>query len=149
MVTGPNLSCGTRCAAPDTPIATPSGEQPIATLRPGDLVFSMHRGRLQAVPIVRTIRTPAAHHQVVRVTLETGRVLHISPGHPTAEGGTFADLRAGARLGERHVVATTLVAYPHAFTYDILPDSDSGTYAAAGALIGSTLAQPDVSSFGQ
>ena len=141
-VDGQNIACGTRCAAPDTPIATPSGEQPIATLRPGDLVFSMHRGRLVAVPIVRTTRTPAAHHHVVRVMLETGRVLLISPGHPTAEGGMFAELRAGARLGERRVVAAALVPYPHAFTYDILPDSDSGTYVAADALVGSTLAAP-------
>ncbi len=142
MVDGQNLSCGTRCAAPDTPIATPSGEQPISTLRPGDLVFSMHRGRLVAVPIVGASRTPAAHHHVVRVTLETGRVLMISPGHPTAEGGTFAELRAGAPLGERRVAAAVLVPYPHPFTYDILPDSDSRTYVAAGALIGSTLAAP-------
>ena len=76
------------------------------------------------------------------MTLETGRVLLISPGHPTAEGGMFAELRAGARLGERRVVAAALVPYPHAFTYDILPDSDSGTYVAAGALVGSTLAAP-------
>jgi hypothetical protein len=137
-----NIICGTRCAAPDTPIATPSGEQPVAALRPGDLVFSMHRGRLLAVPIVRTTRTPAARHQVVRVTLETGRVLHISPGHPTADGGSFAELRVGAPLGERRVVALELVPYPHPFTYDILPASDSGSYLAAGALVGSTLAQP-------
>jgi hypothetical protein len=141
-VTGRNITCGTRCAAPDTAIATPSGEQPIATLRPGDLVFSMHRGRLVAVPIVRTTRTPAVRHHVVRVTLETGRVLLISPGHPTAGGGTFGELRVGARLGERRVVAAEIVPYPHPFTYDILPGSDSGTYLAAGALVGSTLAPP-------
>jgi hypothetical protein len=38
------------------------------------------------------------------------------------------------------VTTAVLVPYPDAFTYDILPDSDSGTYLAAGALIGSTLA---------
>ena len=138
-----------RCAAPDTPISTPSGEQPIATLRPGDLVYSMHRGRLLALPVVRTTRTPAPRHQVVRVTLETGRVLHISPGHPTADGGTFAGLRAGAQLGERRVVAVEIVPYLHAFTYDVLPNSDTGTYLAAGALVGSTLAQATASSVSQ
>jgi hypothetical protein len=69
-------------------------------------------------------------------------VLHISPGHPTAGGGTFGELRVGARLGARRVIAADLVPYPHAFTYDILPASDSGTYLAAGALVGSTLAPP-------
>jgi hypothetical protein len=145
-VTGRNITCGSRCAAPDTPISTPSGEQPIATLRPGDLVYSMHRGRLLALPVVRTTRTPATRHQVVRVRLDTGRVLHISPGHPTADGGTFADLRAGAQLGERRVVAVEIVPYLHAFTYDVLPNSDTGTYLAAGALVGSTLAQATASS---
>jgi hypothetical protein len=145
-VTGRNITCGSRCAAPDTPISTPSGEQPIATLRPGDLVYSMHRGRLLALPVVRTTRTPATRHQVVRVRLDTGRVLHISPGHPTADGGTFAGLRAGAQLGERRVVAVEIVPYLHAFTYDVLPNSDTGTYLAAGALVGSTLAQATASS---
>lgn len=30
--------------------------------------------------------------------------------------------------------------YRHAFTYDILPASDTGAYFAGGALVGSTLA---------
>jgi hypothetical protein len=141
-VTGSNITCGSRCAAPDTPIATPSGEQPIATLRPGDLVYSLHAGRLAVVPIVGTNRTRVEHHRVVRVTLDTGRVLQISAGHPTADGSTFADLGAGARLGARRVAAVEQVPYAHAFTYDILPGSDTGTYLAAGALVGSTLAAP-------
>jgi hypothetical protein len=32
-----------------------------------------------------------------------------------------------------------VIPYEHAFTYDILPASETGTYYAAGALIGSTL----------
>jgi hypothetical protein len=35
--------------------------------------------------------------------------------------------------------SATLVQYGHDATYDILPDSDSGTYFAGGVLIGSTL----------
>ena len=31
------------------------------------------------------------------------------------------------------------IPYRHAFTYDILRDSDSGTYVAGGAVIGTTL----------
>ena len=34
------------------------------------------------------------------------------------------------------------IAYDQPFTYDILPDSDSGAYFAASVLIGSTLAAP-------
>jgi hypothetical protein len=139
MVSGRNITCGTRCAGPDTPIATPAGEQPIAALRPGDLVYSINGGRLAVVPIIATQRMRADHHRVVRVTLESGRVLQISPGHPTADGATFADLRPGMALGDLRVAAAEVISYPFAFTYDILPASDTGTYLAAGALIGSTM----------
>jgi hypothetical protein len=128
-----------RCAAPDTPIATPSGERPIAELRVGDLVYSRDRGRIRAVPIARVQRTAVSAHQMMRVELEGGRVLQISPGHPTADGRTFGELRGGDWLGGRAVTSVSVVSYGQPFTYDILPDSDSGTYLASGALIGSTL----------
>lgn len=133
-----------KCASPSTPIATPSGERPISEIQVGDQVFSMHQGSLQAVPVRRTHRTRVFGHQVVRVELRGGGVLEISGGHPTAEGGTFADLRPGGRLGKLEVGAVKVVPYLHPYTYDILPDSDTGTYVAGGALIGSTLrpAQP-------
>jgi hypothetical protein len=37
------------------------------------------------------------------------------------------------------VARVSTVPYEHPFTYDILPGSESGTYFASGALIGSTL----------
>jgi hypothetical protein len=133
------LVCGGRCAAPETPIATPSGERAIASLQRGDLVFSLDRGRPAVVPLLATSRTPVANHHVVRVTLETGAILEMSPGHPTADGRTFADLRAGTRLGGLGVVAARVVAYARSHTYDILPASDSGAYLAAGAWVGTTM----------
>jgi hypothetical protein len=76
---------------------------------------------------------------VVRVTSTDGRVLEISPGHPTADGRTFGDLRAGTRLDGAVITSAQVVPYRHAYTYDILPMSQSGDYFAAGMLIGSTL----------
>jgi hypothetical protein len=131
------------CASPDTPIATPSGERRIADLGVGDLVYSADDGMLRAVPIAAVHQTPVSDHRVVRVELETGRVLEISPGHPTADGRWFGDLRPGDRLDGVLVVSAELVPYVHAFTYDILPSSDTGTYVAGGALIGSTLSPAD------
>jgi len=136
----PAPCCSCRCAAPDTPIATPTGERRIAELVAGDLVMSRDRGQLVAVPILRTNRVPAANHHVVELVLENGARLRISEGHPTADGRTFADLRPGDHLGDARVVALRSISYPYAFTYDILPASDSRTYVAGGALIGSTLA---------
>jgi hypothetical protein len=76
----------------------------------------------------------------MRVLLNTGAVLEISPGHPTADGRTFADLSAGTQLDGQHtVLSAELVRYQYNATYDVLPGSSTGTYFAAGALIGSTL----------
>ncbi|MBN2192013.1 MAG: hypothetical protein JW751_04295 [Polyangiaceae bacterium] len=130
------------CASPDTPIATPTGERPIASLSVGDIVFSVDRGEVVAVPLRKVSRARARlGHQVVRVVLATGSVLEVSGPHPTADGRTFGELRAGGQLGGVEMVDVEMVPYRHAFTYDILPASDSGTYFAGGALIGSTIAE--------
>ncbi len=128
------------CASPDTPIATPQGNRPIASLRVGDLVYSIDRGAMRAVPILRTNRTPVSGHHVLRVTLSGGSSLEISAGHPTSDGRSFRDLRAGGFLDGVPITAIEEIAYQHDATYDILPDSDTGTYFAGGVLIGSTLA---------
>ena len=129
------------CASPDTMIATPNGERPIADLAAGDLVYSAERGALVAVPLAAVHRTwVGGDHRMVRVALETGRVLEISPGHPTADGRFFSDLRAGELLDGARVVSVELVPYGHDYTYDVLPASETATYVAGGVLIGSTLA---------
>ena len=128
------------CNSPDTPIATPSGNRSIAELGEGDLVYSLHQGAMRAVPIRKAHRVPAPNHVVVRATLASGAVLEISPKHPTADGRSFDDLRAGDHLDGVFVVAVERVPYQHSHTYDILPDSDSGTYFAGGVLIASTVA---------
>jgi hypothetical protein len=127
------------CASPDTPIATPTGERPIAELGVGDLVYTVEGEAIVAVPILRVNRAPVHDHHVVRVRLATGAVLEISPRHPTADGRTFGDLRAGGVLDGKAIVSAELVPYGHPFTYDILPASKTHTYFAGGALIGTTL----------
>jgi hypothetical protein len=133
------------CAAPDTPIATPDGDRPIASLAVGDLVYSVDRGAIVAVPLISVGRTPVASHHVVRVVLTDGAVLQMSPGHPTADGRRFGDLAAGATIDPQHtVVSAELVPYTYDATYDVLPASSSSAYFAAGALVASTLSVPRV-----
>jgi hypothetical protein len=128
------------CASPDTPIATPEGDRAIAELRPGDLVYSVDRGAIVPVPLARVGSTRVENHRVVRVLLDDGSVLEVSAGHPTADGRHFAELVPGTKLDEQHrVVSAELVPYRFERTYDVLPTSSTGTYFAAGALIGSTL----------
>jgi hypothetical protein len=131
---------GCVCASPDTPIATPLGARPISELAVGDLVYSVDHEALVAVPILRVQRAPVHAHQVVRVVLAGGAVLEISARHPTADGRTFGDLRRGDTLDRAEVLSAELVPYGHPFTYDILPGSETHTYVAGGALIGTTMA---------
>jgi hypothetical protein len=131
------LAC--ECASPDTPIATPTGDRPLAELTPGDLVYSVRGQAIVAVPILRVNKVPVHDHHVIHMVLDTGAVLEVSPKHPTADGRTFADLKPGDHIDRARVVEATLIPYTHPFTHDILPDSDTGTYFAAGALIASTL----------
>jgi hypothetical protein len=139
---GPNaLGSGfsVMCCSPGTPVLTPYGERPISELREGDLVVTLFGGEPTARPLVRITETPVTSHEVVRVELANGERLEISPLHPTVDGRTFGDLRGGDDLGGVGVISAELVPYEHDRTHDILPDSESGAYCAAGAWIGSTL----------
>ncbi len=133
------VNCMCECAAPWTPIETPFGRRAIADLRVGDLVYSVNAGRIAVVPIASIHRTPVARHAVVRIMLASGETLEISARHPAADGRPIESLAPGDRLGDTEVVSLAMVPYREPFTYDILPASDTGSYLAAGAWIGSTL----------
>jgi hypothetical protein len=132
------------CASPETPIATPAGTRPIAALRVGDLVYSVDHGSVVVVPIEAVRQIQVNHHLVRQVFLETGATLQISDRHPTADGRTFGDLGPGDNLDGIKIRDVLAAPYAHEFTYDILPASDTGTYFAGGALIGSTMAKPPI-----
>lgn len=127
------------CNAPHTRIATPTGERNIADLRVGDLVYSVHQRQIVAVPIIRLSRVAVSAHRIVDLRLADGTRIETSPAHPTADGRTFAMLRPGDILDGLMVRSAKLVSYPHPYTYDILPRSETGSYFANGVRIGSTL----------
>lgn len=131
-----------KCTSPDTPVATPNGDRAMASLKVGDLVYSVDEGAIRAVPIVRINRISVSHHEVVRVKLASGALLEISGTHPTADGRNFDGLQPGDELDHLAILSVERVPYAYPFTYDILPSSSTGTYFAGGALIGSTLAPP-------
>jgi hypothetical protein len=114
-------------------------------LRVGDLVYSIDEGAIVSVPIVQVGSTRVDHHHVLRIALADGAILNISPGHPLANGKPLSSLSVGDSLDEQHAaLAIELVPYQYDRTYDILPRSSTGTYFAAGALLGSTLWSPPV-----
>ena len=130
------------CCHPDTPIATPDGDKRIADLREGDLVLTVHQGRVEARAIRAAQSVPVRDHIVQRVRLGNGVTLSITPNHPTSEGYGIGDLRAGDYIGGVRIVATEPIPYNAKATYDILPDSDTATYFAGGAHLGSTMRRP-------
>ncbi len=129
------------CLALGTRIATPAGEIVVQDLRIGDVVWTVDAlgGRI-AVPLIAVGNTPVpATHIVVRVALDDGRLIYVSPGHPTADGRRVGDLAAGDTLDGARIASVERVTYAGGATYDILPAGTTGFYWANGVLLGSTL----------
>jgi Hint domain-containing protein len=128
------------CLALGTRIATPAGEVAVEDLRVGDIVWTTLDGARVAAPLVAVGRAPVpASHEVVRLALDDGRVVFVSPGHPTADGRHVGELRAGDTLDGATIASAELVRYADGFTFDVLPAGTSGAYWANGVLLGSTL----------
>jgi hypothetical protein len=129
------------CLALGTRIATPHGEAEVEDLRVGDLVWTIdERGNRVAAGLVAvgSTRVPATH-EVVHLTLDDGRLVTASPGHPTADGRIIGDLAADDTLDGARVVSADRGRYLVGVTYDILPAGATGAYWANGILLGSTL----------
>jgi hypothetical protein len=141
QVTNAQVSCTTEsvCASGDTLIATAEGDRPIASLRPGDRVYSVDHDALRLVPLLRVSRTAVFHHHVVELLLSNGSVLRMSAGHPTADGRSIGNMRPGDSLDRTLVVARREIQYEEEYTYDILPASDTRSYVAEGILVSTTL----------
>jgi len=129
------------CLAIGTRIATPGGEIAVQDLRIGDMVWTLDpSGARVPARLVAAGSTPVpASHIVVRVALDDGRLVYVSPGHPTADGRYIGDLAAGDTLDGARIVSVDRVAYAGGSTYDILPAGTTGFYWANGVLLGSTL----------
>ncbi len=129
------------CLALGTRIATPSGEIAVQDLRIGDIVWTSDAdgARVSAALIAVGNAPVPATHVIVRVALNDGRLVYVSPGHPTAEGRHIGDLAAGDTLDGTRIASVERVTYAGGATYDILPAGTTGVYWANGVLLGSTL----------
>lgn len=89
------------CFAGDTPILTPMGERPIASLAAGEQVMALdtRSGALVARPVIRRVDHGPA--QISEVLMQDGRTLQVTDNHRllTSRGYRFvADLLPGDRL---------------------------------------------------
>jgi hypothetical protein len=129
------------CLAKGTRIDTPTGQLPIEELKPGMMVWTLDGlNEKVSVPIIAVTRVAVpAGHTMIRLRLNDGRDLQVSPGHPTASGGKVADLKTGAEYDHGVVAVARLEVYEGAETFDLLPAGVTGFYWANGILLASTL----------
>lgn len=129
------------CLPADILISTPSGIKPIKDIHQGDAILTKDlKGQVKSVSIIQVIKRKVLKgHQILWLVLADGRQLFVSPGHPDALGKDLALLKKGDFLDGSLVINTKLLPYHHQYTYDILPEGETGSYFANNILIGSTL----------
>lgn len=130
------------CLAKGTLIDTPTGPVPVEELQPGMAVWTEDGAgkRIPAVVVETGVTTVPRSFHMVRLSLNDGRTVTASPGHPTAEGRALGDSQVGDMLDGATVLAVEYLPYDWAETYDLLPSGATGLYWANGVLLRSTLA---------
>lgn len=129
------------CLAAGTLIDTPFGEMLVESLNVGDPIWTVNREGKRVGAHVKFIgsKDAPATHQVVRLTMEDGRVVLVSPAHPLVDGRTVGDLGAGDYVTGFRVATAALEPYSLGRTYDVRPVGVTGAYWADGILLASTL----------
>lgn len=129
------------CLALGTSIDTPLGPRAVETLYLGDPIWTAAAdGQRLAATVAALGSMPAPRgHLVVELVLSDGRTVHVSPGHPTADGRTVGALGVGDAYDGATVLGAARVPYGAARTYDVLPSGETGMYWANGIALGSTL----------
>lgn len=129
------------CLARGTMIDTPDGPVPVEQFRKGMVVWTAdHTGKRTPSIVIETAVTQVPlSFQITRLTLNDGRVLIASAGHPTAEGRVLGDYGPGDTLDGALVAAVEQLGYD-GVTYDLLPSGETALYWANRVLLKSTLA---------
>ncbi len=129
------------CLSADTQIDTADGKINVKDIHDGTIVWSVdsNHNKIQSKIIKINSVFVGNTHKVIDLKLADGRELFVSPNHPTYDGRKISDLKAGEKYDGSTVKSMELVKYSYQFTYDILPDSQTGYYFANGILVGSAL----------
>jgi hypothetical protein len=124
------------CLARGTPILTPGGPVAVEDLVVGDLVWTLDEtGRwVEGTVLVAASTAVPPSHRIVRLTLDDGRSVTASPGHPLADGRRIGRIRPGDRVDGARVIAADLVAYDGGRTFDLLVSGPTGTYLAGDGI---------------
>lgn len=131
------------CLAAKTLIDTPDGPLAVRDLRIGMPIWTTDRtGRQIRGRILRVVRREQeAPILLVRITLDDGRSVTASAAHPSADGRPLGSFARGEFLDGSVIVSIAVVAPGARATFDLLPSGPTGTYRAAGVLLGSTISK--------
>jgi hypothetical protein len=137
----PSINTCPICLAKGTLIATPGGPIPVEKITVGMIVWTIDKtGRRIPANVITTTMTPVpAGFQLVRTTLDDGRTVTASPGHPAADGKPLGEFHTGEPLDGGRIVAVEMVTYNGTATYDLLPAGGTGIYYADRIILKSTL----------
>jgi hypothetical protein len=131
------------CLAKSTLIDTPLGPIPVEGLRQGMVVWTQDvSGEKIEATLIKTTRTPVTgNFLMIKLTLDDGRMITASPGHPTAENLPLESYGVNNNIDGSEIMEIEKIEYSQQFTYDILPLGQTGLYWANGILLKSTLVE--------
>lgn len=129
------------CLAAGTLIDTPAGPVEVEDLRLGAPIWTLDReGRRIAGTVIALGSTAAPPgHRVIRLTLEDGRTVTASAGHPLADGRPLGLLSVGDTVDDSHVIGLEQVSYADARTFDLVVSGPTGVYLGSGIPLATTL----------
>ncbi|MCK9352039.1 MAG: Hint domain-containing protein [Candidatus Paceibacterota bacterium] len=129
------------CLSGDTRISTPEGDVLVKNMKEGMRVWTVDKNgkKISGTAVLAGKTRAPSTHKVMHIKLSDGRELFVSPRHKIADGRNAGEMDVGDRIGGAAVILSDLVPYTEEYTYDILPNGDTGMYFANGILLRSTL----------
>lgn len=129
------------CLPGDVLISTPISSLPIKNLKVGDFVWTTDKSgrKIKARIIQKCKRVVPKNHKIAHLVLKDGREVFGSAYHPIIDGRPIVSLKRGQFFDGSFVSSISLIPYNGQYTYDILPEGDTGGYWANNILLGSTL----------
>ena len=131
-----------KCLPASAQILTSLGNRSIDLLKEGDKVITVNlKGEKVELPIKIVNKVEVlGNHTMVLLELKDGRKIQVTPGHPSVvDNKNLGEFVLGDKLDGSAIIKITDIAYTEKFTFDILPEGETGFYWADGILIGSTL----------
>lgn len=129
------------CLSSSTSIFTPQGDINVKNIKIGTIIWTINtKGEKITQPVIKISSTLVPkNHKMLHLTLQDGRDLFVSSGHPTINGKTVDKLKIGEEYDNSQVIKTEIISYKDSKTYDILPAGETGFYWSNHILMGSTL----------